>query len=147
MKHRGLTVFTAANPAMPAGGFLGESKADILAGLKETGSAVPAWKRLVDGPAVDRTEDLRSFMRAEGLDYPLILKPDVGQRGSDVALVRSDSEALEHLGEHPEPFLAQAFVDGPEFSVFYYRYPVHPGQHAQSHLYGHVHYCISLDYD
>lgn len=123
MKYRGLTVFTAANPAMPAGGFLGESKADILAGLAGTGSAVPVWRRLVDGPAVDRTADLRSFMRAEKLDYPLILKPDVGQRGSDVALVRSDSEAMEHLGKHPEPFLAQAFVDGPEFSVFYYRFP------------------------
>lgn len=33
LKHRSLTVFTAANPAIPASGFIGESKLDILRGL------------------------------------------------------------------------------------------------------------------
>ena len=33
LRHRGLTVFTAANPGFPAGGFIGESKAEILAAL------------------------------------------------------------------------------------------------------------------
>ena len=29
VRHRGLTVFTAANPAMPAGGVIGESKIEV----------------------------------------------------------------------------------------------------------------------
>jgi len=41
LRYRGLTVFTAANPAMPAGGVLGESKAEIFAGLAGAGEAVP----------------------------------------------------------------------------------------------------------
>src|SRR5678815_4109649 len=33
IRHRSLVVFTGANPAIPAGGFIGESKIAILEGL------------------------------------------------------------------------------------------------------------------
>ena len=38
-KHRSVTVFTAANPAILAGGFIGESKFDILQGLSGAGES------------------------------------------------------------------------------------------------------------
>src|SRR5215469_7715492 len=34
LRFRSLTLFTAANPAMPAGGFVGESKHEVLGHLK-----------------------------------------------------------------------------------------------------------------
>src|ERR1700741_1301692 len=37
VKHRSATLFTAANPAILAGGFVGESKYDILLGLSAAG--------------------------------------------------------------------------------------------------------------
>ncbi|MFY9556109.1 MAG: alpha/beta fold hydrolase, partial [Blastocatellia bacterium] len=40
LKHRSLTVFTSANPAMPAGGFIGESKLEILRGLSRSNGLV-----------------------------------------------------------------------------------------------------------
>jgi len=123
LKHRGLTVFTVANPAMPSGGLIGESKAAILEGLAGAGDAVPAWKLLPDGDVDSRMADLRTFMADSGVEYPLILKPDVGQRGSEVALVRSDEEARAHLAAHTDRFLAQRYVAGPEFSAFYVRLP------------------------
>jgi hypothetical protein len=123
LRYRGLTVFTAANPAMPAGGVLGESKADILKGLAGAGEAVPPWSRLPDGDPESRLEAVRRFRGEHDLEYPLILKPDIGQRGSEVALVRSDEEALVHLREHSGRFLVQRYVPGPELSVFYYRHP------------------------
>ena len=57
LRHRGLTVFTAANPGFPAGGFIGESKAEILAALdraldppcRSSAIQVPCW-RLVPPP-------------------------------------------------------------------------------------------------
>ena len=44
LKHRSLTLFTAANPDIPAGGFIGESKFDILETRREwsAGCAVSA---------------------------------------------------------------------------------------------------------
>ena len=41
IKNGGLNVFTCANPAIPAGGFVGESKKEILDGLKNSTSAAP----------------------------------------------------------------------------------------------------------
>src|SRR6266581_4633806 len=38
VKHRSATIFTAANPAILAGGFIGESKYDILQGLSRAGA-------------------------------------------------------------------------------------------------------------
>ena len=35
LRFRSFTLFTAANPAMPAGGFVGESKHEILSHLKD----------------------------------------------------------------------------------------------------------------
>ena len=40
LRHRSLTLFTAANPAMPAGGFVGESKFEILRGLAPSGDFI-----------------------------------------------------------------------------------------------------------
>ncbi len=123
IRHRGLTVFTATNPAMPAGGLIGESKAEILAGLAGTGDAVPEWRLLSGSTVEEKIADLRDFQSAVGTSYPLILKPDVGQRGSGVALVDDESAAAAHLRTHRGAFLAQRYVEGPEFSVFYYRRP------------------------
>src|SRR3974377_1560612 len=44
LRFRGLTLFTAANPAMPAGGFLGESKNEIFEHLKEGGFCLPSFE-------------------------------------------------------------------------------------------------------
>src|ERR1051325_5693035 len=41
-KHRSMTLFTAANPAIPAGGFVGESKHEILQNLKQAAEWLPA---------------------------------------------------------------------------------------------------------
>src|ERR1700749_4178987 len=42
-KFRSFTVFTAANPAVPAGGLLGESKSAILRGLDDSDGRVANW--------------------------------------------------------------------------------------------------------
>jgi membrane protein DedA with SNARE-associated domain len=58
LRHRKPLLFTAANPAIPAGGLLGESKAGILDGLPQTpdaGGRPPRWCPRVCRPeAFDR---------------------------------------------------------------------------------------------
>lgn len=58
-----------------------------------------------------------------GLAFPLVLKPDVGQRGSGVAFLENESEASQILDYEAGDVIAQAFAPGREFGVFYYRYP------------------------
>jgi len=126
-KHRSVTVFTAANPAILAGGFIGESKFDILQGLSEAGEYV-ARSSLLDGKlsTVDKMLAVRRFMVDEGLTFPIVLKPNYGQRGSGVVVVRS-VEALETcIRQSSVDTIVQEYVDGAEFGVFYYRHPSEP---------------------
>jgi membrane protein DedA with SNARE-associated domain len=79
VRYRCLTLFTAANPGMPDGGFLGESKLDILDHLDP--AAVAPYRRLsVEASPMDRLAVVDDFRR-ERPEEPVVLKPDVGQRG------------------------------------------------------------------
>ena len=62
-------------------------------------------------------------MAQNSLDYPVVLKPDAGQRGAGVAVIRSEGELATYLRRAPGPTIIQEYVAGAEFGVFYYRYP------------------------
>lgn len=122
-KHGGLGVFSAVNPGIEAGGFIGESKSAIL-GLFPEGDARIAKSRLVAGDGVDaRIANLGEFIASAALGFPIVLKPDSGERGEGVAIIRSAEEARAYLATHPEPVLAQEYVPGVEFGIFYVRHP------------------------
>jgi hypothetical protein len=123
IRFRSFTLFTAANPAMPAGGFVGESKHEILRNLKRAGRALPCSTVLRMGEPADRVERAKAFMEKHQLSFPVVLKPDVGQRGSGVVIVRSSQQLQEYLGQVTSPTILQEYVPGKEFGVFYVRYP------------------------
>ena len=125
-KHRSLTLFTAVNPAIPGGGFVGESKAQILAGLSHAPDRVARWRLLPSAPPMIRLAALEQFMAEAALTWPVVLKPDVGERGGGVAIIHSAADALRYLEGTAEPLVAQEFVPGVEFGVFYYRIPGQP---------------------
>jgi membrane protein DedA with SNARE-associated domain len=124
LKHRHPTLFTAANPAIPAGGFVGESKMAILDGLAGAGKFV-ARAELIPAAtdSAARVAQARRFMRARGYDFPVVLKPDVGERGAGVAIVRSQDQLAAFFGGCAGDAIIQEYVPGLEFGVFYYRYP------------------------
>ena len=157
VKYRSLTVFTAANPAFPDGGLVGESKSEILGaigdrarvartvvagmgggeaagreGAGEEGgggragggragdvaAAVgkqAAWTRKPGAGAGDVTAAAGSL--------PVVVKPDVGERGAGVAIVRSERELAARLAVREARLIAQEYVPGEELGVFYYRFP------------------------
>lgn len=130
LRHRSPTLFTAANPAIPAGGFIGESKGRILAGVAASDSDRIA--RFVALPAAlsaeARGERVRRFMAAEGLDFPVVVKPDVGQRGAGVRVVRGEDDLAALFGadaaaDTAADQIAQEYVPGVELGVFYVRHP------------------------
>jgi membrane protein DedA with SNARE-associated domain len=122
IRHRGLTVFTAANPGIEDGGVVGESKSRILAKLPP--EWVLPWTLIEPGPLGTRMERLRSAVRSLGRPYPLVLKPDVGQRGVGVRWVSCEADAEAYLSGEPGPVLLQVAHEGPfEAGIFYVRDP------------------------
>ncbi len=127
-RHRCLTLFTAANPGIGAGGGLvGESKSAILTGLAGAGEMVAPWVLIPPGPPATRAAGGVDFMRGRNLAFPLVLKPDVGERGSGVVIARDREAVARTLREEPGAMIAQAYVPGVEFGVFYIRRPSQPG--------------------
>lgn len=122
--HRGFTTFTAANPAIEGGGFVRESKFDILRGLAGAGEYI-ARSRLVQGDrtAADKLWAVTQFMREHALSFPIVLKPNYGQRGSGVVIVRSAAMLDACLRASQVDTIVQEHVPGAEFGVFYYRRP------------------------
>jgi hypothetical protein len=63
-------------------------------------------------------------MSDHGLSFPVVLKPDAGERGSGVAVVRSDGAMEDYLRAAAKTdVIIQEHIAGLEFGVFYFRYP------------------------
>ncbi len=125
IRHRGFTLPTAANPGMPLGGLVGESKFDTLRLLALTApeSVAPTW-HIASGDLADRVTAMRRIVDGGRVAFPFIMKPDVGQRGVGVKLIRSIEAARAYLAVVDGPVLVQRYAPGPhEAGVFYYRRP------------------------
>ena len=122
LRHRGLTVFTAANPGIEAGGFIGESKTAILDQLEP--AAVAAYCKIDAAlPPAERLAAVRRFLAERSLALPVVIKPDVGERGRGVAIVRDDDQLRRVVESMDRDCLIQEHVAGPELGVFYARRP------------------------
>ena len=122
VRHRGLRALGAANPGMPDGGIVGESKHEILSHLPAEWTIpfilIPA------GTIEGRMWQFFDRLTCRSWTYPLVFKPDVGQRGAGVKIVRSAEEARSYLAQESNAVLVQPYHEGPfEAGVFYYRMP------------------------
>ena len=122
VRYRGLK-FLSVNPGLPMSGLIGEKKARTLNQL--TGEPELARFKLIpaDGALDDRVVQAEQAMRSMELDYPVVLKPDFGQRGLDVAVIRDAATLRSYLAEARGTVLLQEHVGGLEFGVFYMRHP------------------------
>ena len=125
VRYRGFSVPTSANPGMETGGFIGESKYETLQQLRRTNAEVVADAHLIDGSTTtDRLLSLHQLCREHKITLPFILKPDIGQRGNGVRLIRSMRAALKYMEEIDAPVILQRYIHGPnEAGLFYYRLP------------------------
>ncbi|MGK0456118.1 MAG: membrane protein DedA with SNARE-associated domain/pimeloyl-ACP methyl ester carboxylesterase, partial [Zhongshania aliphaticivorans] len=82
--------FTSCNPGMPYSGLVGESKASILDHLKAS-DCVPKYLLIAEGSA-GKLQRVRDWMNAEALTFPLVIKPDQGERGRDVRILKDEAE-------------------------------------------------------
>lgn len=119
-RHGGFHTATAVNPGIETGGLLGESKAGVLDAI---GRGRPELASYVYLPENEGLEARLERIAAAALAVPLVLKPDVGERGRRVQICRRADELHARLAADPSAMLAQEFVEGLEFGLFFLREP------------------------
>ena len=140
LRYRGITLPTVANPSFPGGGFVGESKAEILDLVVKH---APEWVApfvTIDRPTLGQGAEGEAALAAltiaalarvsvAGLDLPVVAKPDLGCRGAGVKLIRTEAALRSYLEGFPAGarLLLQQFVpfEG-EAGIFYCRHPNEP---------------------
>lgn len=119
LKARSFTFFTAANPMMYLGGLVGESKESILKAIPNTYLPTTLYVE------VNETfNDIVHLLNEYNLSYPIIVKPDIGERGRGVAKIHSSKELEQYLLANNNKLVIQSFIAHPiELGVLYYRLP------------------------
>ena len=113
--------FAAANPALENGGMYNYSKFSAQNHFPQ-----------VNLPAtclIHSTEDLASILEkasSHQIVFPLIIKPDKGERGKGVKLIGNPDELEKYLlGQPKDYYLIQKFIDkSQEYGVFFIKNPV-----------------------
>jgi hypothetical protein len=119
LRTRSLLFFTASNPGIPMGGMFGESKFEIL--KKIPTQYIPRTIRITL-PAT--TQSVLEELGKSDLRFPLVFKPDLGERGFMVKKITTITEIELYLKKIRIDFIVQDFVDLPlEFGIFYARIP------------------------
>ena len=129
VKHRSLTVFTACNPGIIGGGFVGESKSDILRRIAAVDEHVVPPFTVVPYDATSPLAGRFADAHIAQYGYPVVIKPDQGQRGEGVTIARTRDAVIRAIDTRTTDLILQRYVDGCEFGVFYYRHPDHASGH------------------
>lgn len=120
----GATLWAGCNPAMRASGMAMEEKGGILDSFRgEEGRVKIAAYLRIEAGAADVFERMTCFMNERALDYPVVLKPDFGQRGQGVEIVRNGIEARRWISNCEDGIIVQEYIGGLEFGVQWARFP------------------------
>ena len=122
VRYRSLTLPSLSNPMVPCGGWLGESKIEILRQLADAG--VPVAPFAVLEPHELTVHRLRAVMEEQGWQFPVVIKPERGERGRGVCIVRSESDLDDAFHGQSQRLIVQQYVAGIEFGVLYRRLPM-----------------------
>lgn len=117
--HRSFTYFTAANPGIELGGFFGESKIGILEKIPEKYLPKSCYFEEGTAPAA-----ILAAMECKAISFPVICKPDKGERGFLVSKLHSAQELRAYLSGMKGKLIVQEFsAYTQEYGILYYRFP------------------------
>lgn len=119
LKERSLTYFSASNPSILTGGMMGESKFEVLKMVPDELKPTTALAKFPTS-----REQVLELMTHHHLQFPVIFKPDLGERGWMVRRINNETGIDQYLKEIKIDFIVQELIDLPlEFGVFYVRFP------------------------
>jgi len=109
LKARSITYFTTVNPCMKYSGSLENSKSDYLKYLPE--SILPNTDKINKNIS---EEELRKIIKKKKFTFPILIKPDSGQRGVEIEKIKNFDVLLQFLKNASRSyFLIQEFIDYP----------------------------------
>jgi hypothetical protein len=119
IKAKSLFFFSGSNPSIENGGMFFESKWSIFELIPK--EYYPST--ILINPSSD-IESILKMMESANIDFPIIIKPNRGERGWLVNKIHSESELITYNKAMQIEYLIQSYIDLPlEISVFYYRHP------------------------
>jgi len=120
LRSGSFTYFVAANPAIKNGGDATESKFETLKLLPK--NMIP---KSVFVPSKQDISMVIENLKKEGLNFPLIIKPDVGYRGLLVKKLNRQKDLETYLKKYSKiNFILQEFISYKnECGILYVRYP------------------------
>jgi RimK-like ATP-grasp domain len=120
-RNRSITYFTAVNPFIEMSGFFGESKTKMLDHVPDEYKPKTLFFEKND------IEKIVQSLEKQGIGFPLIAKPDIGERGTNVAKISNETELNLYLNQNPTAIIIQEYIDFEiELGLFYYRLPSQP---------------------
>ncbi|MES2794469.1 MAG: hypothetical protein V4683_00815 [Bacteroidota bacterium] len=127
IRAKSLTYFSNVDPCIDYGGFFGESKSAILEKINK--KYLPKTLLI----STDQTfESVINRLKVNEIQFPVICKPDIGERGNGVEKVES-LESLNNYHLNNLNYIIQEFIDFPiELGVLYYRLPSEACGHITS---------------
>lgn len=119
LRARSFFFFSASNPGIPMGGMFGESKFEVLGKVP---SQYTPKSALIRVPSTK--EKILTTIKEHNLKFPLIFKPDLGERGFMVERINCEADIDKYLAKMKFDFIIQDLVDLPlEYGIFYTRFP------------------------
>ena len=104
---------------MKFGGMIGASKSEILFHFDR--QIIPATV-VID--CSQKNASIEFEIRNNGINYPFIIKPDIGERGNKVELIRNENCLYGYLNKNKGKFIVQEYIDYPlELGIMYHRFP------------------------
>ncbi|MCD8204237.1 MAG: alpha/beta fold hydrolase, partial [Coprobacillus sp.] len=125
LRYRSFTLFTLASTGLgKLGGFPGGSKLEPYRNFLRNSDVgvrtvfVPAEKDLGI-----RWENTLKILKQEKISFPCVLKPEIGDGGIGVCIVRSAEHLKSWLEANHDDAIAQEYVEGNEYEVVWSRLP------------------------
>lgn len=119
VKARDLGFLFKINPSMRLGGAIGADKVNSLEQIDER--YLPKTVFVDKGTSAQKIENLIEKYK---FHYPVIIKPNNGERGKGVEKINSANEISQYLQSESRDLIVQEFIDSPqEIGVFYYKDP------------------------
>ncbi len=118
LRSRDMFFFARTNPGIPTGGFFGESKSAIMQHIPA------AYKPITFLLRASATTDVERQFVSSGLSFPVIAKPEVGERGWLIRKIHNLDELRQYVIAHPIDLILQTYIDLPlEISIMLYSMP------------------------
>jgi hypothetical protein len=126
LRYRSVSLPTAANPRITAGGLVGEGKLEYFDTMGATARAATARHVGVLDARRRSVAELEAVLAAAGLAFPLVAKPDLGLCGYGVCKLDSMAALRDYAELYPdgETIVLQEYLDDAgEAGIFYARDP------------------------